>query len=184
MEARELARARARRAYEIGQLRAATILLAPAAAVIALAALLHDGGMPTALAPLAIALAVAIVGFGWRGGAWRRGAPVGLIAGLPGLLLPRLVLAKVGHCAACAPLDVSAATCFLYCGGAGLIAGLAVGALAARDESPLRFAAAAVVIACLTAALTCVIAGLAGVTGIAAGLVVSTAPAIVRARHV
>jgi hypothetical protein len=109
--------------------------------------------------------------------------PVGLLAGLPGLIVPRLLLAPLGACAACEPMARPASTCFLACGGAGVIAGLAIGALAARDASPARFAIAAAAVACLTASLTCAIAGFAGVLGIAAGMAATTAPALLlRAR--
>ena len=183
MDIREMTRARARRAFERAQLRAAVWTAAPLAVIAPLAMLLHQGAMPSATGPIALALGAALLIAGWRGGGWRRGAPVGLVAGLPGLLLPRVVLAPIGHCAMCEPLAVSATTCFLACGGGGLVAGVVVGALAARDASPVRFALAAATIACLTAALTCVVAGMAGVTGITAGLAASIAPvALLRAR--
>jgi hypothetical protein len=177
MDIRDRARFRARRAFERAQLRAAVWTAAPFAVIAPLAVLMHQGAMPSATGPIALALGVALFAAGWRGGAWRRGAPIGLAAGLPGLLLPRVVLAPLGHCAMCAPLDVSGMTCFLACGGAGLVAGVVVGALAARDAAPVRFALAAATIACLTAALTCVVAGMAGLTGVAAGIAASTAPA-------
>jgi hypothetical protein len=183
MDIRDRARLRARRAFERAQWRAAFVTAAPLAVIAPLAALLHEGATPSATGLIAIALGAALLVAGWRGDGWRRGATVGLVAGLPGLLLPRVVLAPIGHCAMCAPLDVSGMTCFLACGGAGLFAGVVVGALAARDPAPVRFAITAGAIACLTAALTCIVAGMAGVTGIAAGIAASTAPAaILRAR--
>lgn len=177
MDIREPTRARARRAFERAQLRTGVATVAPIVLLVPLAALLHAGAMPSALAPIAAALAAVLFAAGWRGDGWRRGAPIGLLAGLPGLLLPRLVLAPITNCDACMPGTMPAATCFLVCGGAGLLAGAVVGALAARDRSPLRFALAAATIACLTAALTCVVAGMAGMTGIAAGIATSSVPA-------
>ncbi len=184
MDIRDRTRRRARLAYERAQLRAGLATALPLVLIVPLAMILHDGEMPGALGPIALALAAVMFAFGWRGGAWRRAAPFGLLAGLPGLLLPRLVLAPLGHCPACMPMSVPAGTCFLTCGAAGLIAGLVIGGLAARDASPARFALAAAAVACLTAALTCVVAGMAGVTGIAAGVAVSAVPAILlRPRH-
>jgi hypothetical protein len=179
MDIRDQTYLRARRAFERAQLRAAVWTAAPLAVIAPLAALLHQGAMPSATGPLALALVAALLLAGWRGDGWRRGAPAGLVAGLPGLLLPRVVLAPLGHCAMCAPLDVSATTCFLACGGAGLVAGVVVGALAARDAAPVRFALTAATIACLTAALTCIVAGMAGLAGVAAGVAASIAPAAI-----
>jgi hypothetical protein len=182
MDIREQARVRARGAFERAQLRAGVAVVAPIALVVPLAALLHAAAMPAALAPIALALAAALFVAGWRGDGWRRGAPIGLLAGLPGLLLPRLVLAPITRCDTCMPSVMPAGTCFLVCGGAGLVAGAVVGALAARDAHPLRFALSAATIACLTAALTCVVAGMAGISGIAAGIAASSVPtALLRA---
>jgi hypothetical protein len=178
MDIREQTRLRARRAFEREQLKLGVATVAPIALLVPLAALLHASSMPASLAPIAIALAAALFLAGWRGDGWRRGAPIGLLAGLPGLLLPRLVLAPIAHCDACVPGLLPPGTCFLVCGGAGLVAGAVVGALAARDASPLRFALAAAAIACLTAALTCVVAGMAGIAGIAAGITAASVPTV------
>ncbi|HTJ46665.1 MAG TPA: hypothetical protein VL463_31380 [Kofleriaceae bacterium] len=174
MEVRE----RARRAYERAQIRIGIETAAPLIVLVPLAMVLHQGGMPSSVAPIAFALAAILFASGWRGDGWRRAAPIGLLAGLPGLVIPRLVLAPLGHCPACDPMMIDAATCFLVCGGAGMVAGITIGVLAARDASPVRFAIGAAAIACLTAALTCVVAGMAGIAGVAAGVAVSTAPAV------
>src|SRR5437016_4421619 len=112
-----IVRDRVRRAYERGQLRAGLFTAAPLLVLAPLAALLHRGAVPGSTPAIALALGAVLVGFGWRGGAWRRAVPVGVLSGLPGLIVPRLVLAPLGACAACEPMARSASTCFLACGG-------------------------------------------------------------------
>jgi len=69
----------------------------------------------------------------------------------------------------------------LLCSASGLIAGLTIGALAAKqDVGRLQFVAASALIAGLTGSLGCVVAGLAGIVGMTAGGLVGLAPMYLR----
>jgi hypothetical protein len=120
---------------------------------------------------LAMLLAVLLAAFGWRGGAWRRGAFAGVLAGLPPLIAPTLVFAlgHGGHCPSCmlAPTLGCIATCF----GTSALVGMFVGHAAMRDAAPSRYATAAIATAMTTGLLCCTTVGFAGVLGIVVGLV-------------
>jgi hypothetical protein len=120
---------------------------------------------------LVVGLAAVLATFGWRGGAWRRGAIAGVLAGLPPLIVPALVFAlgHGGHCPTCelGPTFGCIATCF----GTSALVGLFVGHAAVRDAAPQRYALAAVASAMLTGMLGCTTVGFAGALGIAVGFV-------------
>jgi hypothetical protein len=153
--------ARARRAYELGRLRAA----APWAA------------MPLVLAGVSwtccvdrnvvygvgAALAVVVLFLVWRGGVRAFGAKVGLVTGLA---------------AWAAPLACPARPACLV---VGLAAGLAVAVVArrraARARDRLDIAGTAALVAGAAGALGCVYVGAGGMVGIAAGLALGAIPA-------
>lgn len=160
---------RVRRAYEVAHLAAATRGLAIAAGAVILALGFHRASDATWL--VAGALASALVVLGWRGGALRRGAVAGVIAGLPPLVVPGLVLALSGgtHCEACA--SDAMLPCMLACFGSSSLVGILVGYRANIDAAPRRYATAAITAAALTGLLGCGTTGLGGAVGIVAGIV-------------
>jgi hypothetical protein len=165
------ARRRVRRAYELAHLGAAARGLAIAAGALVLALGFHRAASATWLVAGALALALAVLG--WRGGALRRGAFAGVIAGLPPLVVPSLVLALSSgahaHCADCAPRAML--PCMLACLGSGALVGILVGYRASADAAPRRYAVAAIAAATLTGLLGCGTTGLGGALGIAIGVV-------------
>src|SRR5512133_1121086 len=90
-----------RRAYELAQTGTALRGLVLAAALTVLAIGLHRIADATWL--VAGTLAASLAALGWRGGAWRRGALAGVVAGLTPLVAPSIVFAFMhgGHCATC-----------------------------------------------------------------------------------
>ncbi len=169
MERSEQARRAAHRAYERAQIGAALRGLAVAAAVTVLAIGLHRTADGTWIA--AAMLGASLAALGWRGGAWRRGALAGVVAGLTPLVAPSLVFAFMhgGHCATCD--QGSALPCVVTCFGTSSLVGCFVGHRATLDRSAVRFAAGALSTAVLTGLLGCGTIGLGGAVGIAIGLV-------------
>jgi hypothetical protein len=161
--------ARARRAYERAHGVAALRGIAIAAAVTLVAIGLHRTDDLTWL--LAGSLAITLGVLAWRGGAWRRGAFAGVLAGLPPLVVPAIVfsLGHGGHCASCAQAPTWG--CLLACFGTSSLLGIMVGHRATGDASPARFALAAIAAAALTGLLGCPTTGLGGAIGVVAGLV-------------
>lgn len=160
---------RARLAYE----RAHALAALRGAALAAGLALLGFGLHRTSPAAwlFAAGLTAALAALGWRGGAWRRGALAGVVAGLPPLIAPSLVfaLSHGGHCAIC---DQGAMLpCLITCFATGSLVGILVGHRAVRDPSSRRFAAAAIATAALTGLLGCSTTGLGGALGVVIGLV-------------
>jgi hypothetical protein len=159
----------ARRAYERSHLLAGLRGVALAAAIAFVAIGLHRTTRVTWL--VAAALAATLGTLGWRGGAYRRGALGGVIAGLPPLLAPIVVfaLSHGGHCPDCAMQPTL--TCLLTCFGTSSLVGILVGSYAVSDRSPRAFGASAIASAMFTGLLGCATTGYAGALGIAAGLV-------------
>ena len=160
---------RARRAYERAHVLSALRGLAVAAAITALAVGLHHVAQATWL--VAALLGPTLATLGWRGGAWRRGALAGVLAGIPPLFAPTIVfaLAHGGHCPNCEMGPTL--PCLLACFGTSSLVGTLVGYRATLDASPRRFAIAALASAALTGLLACATTGLGGATGIVIGLV-------------
>ena len=160
---------RARRAYERAHLASGLRGVLIAAGLAALAYGLHRMSDASWLA--AAALAAALGAFGWRGGAWRRGALAGVLAGLPPLIAPSIAfaLSNGGHCASCE--HVAAIPCMITCFAASSLVGLLVGGHAVGDAFPRRFAFAAIATAALTGLLGCGTIGLGGALGVVVGLV-------------
>jgi len=166
--ARSDALSAARRAYERAHVLAALRGLAIAGGLTLLAIGLHRTTNITYL--IAAGLTATLVTLGWRGGASRRGAIGGVVAGLPPLLAPVVVFSfsHAGHCPDC--MMRPTLTCMLACFGTSSLVGLFVGRIAARDPSPARYGAGAVGAAMLTGLLGCATTGFAGALGIVGGL--------------
>jgi hypothetical protein len=160
---------RVRRAYEIAHLGAAARGLAIAAGAVLLALGVHRAAGATWLAAGALAGVLAVLG--WRGGALQRGAFSGVFAGLPPLVVPRLVLAlsEGPHCEGCEPRSML--PCMLACLGSSALVGILVGHRASADPAPRRYAVAAIATAALTGLLGCGTTGLGGALGIVVGVV-------------
>ncbi|HEY8019554.1 MAG TPA: hypothetical protein VIH93_00540 [Thermoanaerobaculia bacterium] len=166
--------ARARRAYERGRLRWA---LARAAAAVAVAAIALIGcPAPGAPATCAVALGVVLAACGWRGGPWGRGARLGFLVGLAPCLLP--AAARAAH-ACCESLCLTLPT---VCLSGGIVAGLLLGWLGLRVHGDRRFWLAAALAASLAGAVGCLNAGLAGLGGMALGLLAGAAAPVLAAR--
>lgn len=168
--------ARARGAYERGRLRWA---LGRALAAVALGAVALVGCQaPGGPAACAAALGALLTACLWRGGPWARGARLGFLAGLAPCLLPAGV--RAAH--ACG--GTICLTLPSICVGAGIVAGLLLGWLgpragAGRDR---RFWLAAASAAILAGSIGCLAAGLAGLGGMALGIVAGAAAPVLAAR--
>jgi len=165
-------RDRARRAYEWGRLRAAlgtALWVAPMAVVSTLVC-----GRPEVTAPVAIALSALVTYLLWRGGDLGRGVRPGLLAGLAPLLLPLGTRAS-GHVCLGGICVLLPTVCVV----GGLLSGLLV-ALAIFRGLPLRLRVMlpAFAVAGLAGSLGCLLMGLAGVTGMAAGMALGAAPLV------
>lgn len=160
---------RARRAYEREHVFGGLRGIAIAAGLCVVAFGLHAS---TSLAwAMAGLLAATLGALGWRGGALRRGAFAGVLAGLPPMIVSSVVtaLAHGNHCPDCG--TVAGWECTLACLGTSAIVGALVGYQAISDRGPTRFAGAAIVTATLTGLLGCATMGFAGALGVVIGLV-------------
>lgn len=156
-----------RRSYERAHVLAALFAVAMALLPIAAAFVMH--GITSRTASAAVLLAATIALFGWSGGGWGRGARVGLVAGLPSLAAPALVLAFTpGHCSRCG--DPGAWLCVAACFGTTSYVGILLTRRARRDRARSSFAVAALAVAALTGLLGCGMTGLGGAVGIALGV--------------
>jgi len=164
----ERARRRVRGAYARAHVLAGVRGLGIAAALVVLAIGVHRITEVSWL--IAALLAASLVTLSWRGGALRRGALAGVLAGLPPLLVPSVVLAmSQDHCSSC---DTGATwQCLAACFGTSALLGMAVGHRATSDASPRYFAGAAIATAALTGLLGCGTTGLGGALGVVIGLV-------------
>ena len=161
---------RIKRAYEVTHLLAAGRALVIAAILVVIAGGLYRVTHATYF--VAAALAVVMTVLAWRGGAWRRGAFAGVLAGLPPLIIPSIawtLSSSAGHCSNCE----SSATlpCLIACFSTGSLVGILVGYRAISDSSPRRYALAAIATASLGGLLGCGTTGLGGATGVVVGLV-------------
>jgi hypothetical protein len=171
----DLAFRRARRAYELAHVSASVRGLVVAAGLTALAIGLDRATSVTWLVAATLAATLAVLG--WLGGAWRRGALAGVVAGLPPLIAPSLVMAlghsghigDMRHCADCA--SGPSLACIVTCFGTGSLVGIVAGYRATLDASPRRFALGAIASAALTGLLSCGTTGLGGASGVVIGLV-------------
>jgi hypothetical protein len=164
---------RARAAYEHGRamwaLRRA--LLVPPTAAMALVGCPDPGPTLGFIGLLSIAVGVLL----WRGQEYGRGVRPGLVAGIAPLALPASVQV-VGHvCAATFCLLLPGA-----CAVSGLVGGAVLGFLAHRSSGePVGYWSAAVIVTALAGCAGCLLAGVAGIGGMALGLALGLAPALV-----
>lgn len=168
--------ARARRAYELGRVRAA-LRIAPLVFAAAAAAL-ACGRPPFSTCALAGLLLTLALGLSIAGGAGGHAVMPGLVAGTVALACP-VLLHTVGHAClgpSCMTLGIPAC----IAGGAG--AGALIALRAAGEESSGRFLLSAVAVAGLMGALGCSLAGAAGVLGMLAGIVAAGAPVLLARR--
>jgi len=129
----DLALRRARRAYETAHVRGALRALAIAGALCVLAVGLYR--MTPHAWLVASTLAATLGALAWRGGAWRRGAMAGVLAGLPPLIVPSIVFAlSANHCTSCG--TTATWPCMLACFGTSSLVGILVGYRAIADASP------------------------------------------------
>ncbi len=168
---------RARRAYELGRARGAAIWAVRVVPLVLLAVVVAHGGVRSALFGAALYAAAAVLR--WRGQGYGRAVPAGLLAGAVPLLVTMLV-PRAGHCCAggtCLPI------CMAACVGSGLVAGALIAVAATLQADARRvFIGSAVLVAALAGAVGCVLVSLAGVAGMAAGLLVASTPFLIAAR--
>ncbi|MDB4958877.1 MAG: hypothetical protein JWO36_6446 [Myxococcales bacterium] len=169
MERSDLALRRARFAYERSHVMSALRGVAIAAGLSLAAVGLHRTSDATWLVAGVLGATLAVLG--WRGGAWRRGGWAGVIAGLPPLVAPTIVFAVIhgGRCPDC--VMGPTLPCLVVCFGTSSFVGSLVGYRATLDDSPRRYAMAAMSSAALTGLLGCGTTGLGGAIGIVIGLV-------------
>src|SRR5579864_4168686 len=166
----------ARGAYERGRRRWALARGAAAAAVAAVA--LAGCPAPAAPAACAVGLGVLVAACLWRGGAWARGARLGFLAGLAPCLLPAAARAiRICNGSMCLTLPT-------VCLTGGVVAGLLLAWMGLRPpgRGDRRFWLAAAAAAILAGATGCFTAGLAGVGGMALGLLAGAAAPVLAAR--
>ncbi len=171
-----LLRGRAKRAYEWGRLRHALAASIPTLLV---------GGMVAALVkevswPLVLGLALygASVVLLWFGRSPGRSVLPGVVYGL--LPLTGGVISRLhGH--ACMGLSCYS-TCMLYCVGGGVLAGVLVGRLASKSDTPAAVFMSAAATALLTGAIGSSCVGVHGIVGMAAGVGLGALPLALRRR--
>lgn len=180
---------RARRGYELGRLAAGVRATWPLLLLVPLSLATHGAARVHVTLLAAAGSLVAATLLGWRGGALARGAAAGFLAGLPPLVLPMIVMARLHACAQCELMGMGMAgerwpECLIACSAGGLLAGVIVGLRAAREpRSPDRFALAAALVAWLTGLLGCTLVGATGALGIFAGLALGAAPTLLVVRR-
>jgi hypothetical protein len=169
MERSDLALRRARFAYERAHVTSALRGLAIAAGLSIAAVGLHRTSHATWLVAAVLGATLAVLG--WRGGAWRRGGFAGVLAGLPPLVAPTIVfaLSHGGHCPDC--VMGPTLPCLIVCFGTSALVGSLVGYRATLEDSPRRYAMAAISSAAFTGLLGCGTTGLGGAIGVVIGLV-------------
>jgi len=169
-EARFLERARG--AYELGRVLAG-LRTAALAAPMAAASLLVCGRPAVTLLDASL-LALVVTTMVWRGGDVGRGARLGLLAGIPPLVVPMAAVAA-GRACGTSFCDYFPAVCLV----GGILGGAVVTRLCRRRRaSPLAAAGVAV----LAGTLGCLVAGAAGVAVLAAGLLAGASPTLVARR--
>src|SRR6266851_2169855 len=154
----ELLMAQAQRSYELGRLHRTVKDSWAVALVVTVGLLRHSDFLLTAAAVLFIATTL----FSWRGEGWSRSIWPGFAAGAFPLVVPSLAPAKsvCWIAGSCWPV------CSLLCPLSGLLAGLALGALASRqDMAKLPMLVGSTLVAALTGAIGCALAGAMGIAG-------------------
>jgi hypothetical protein len=166
---------RGRAMYELGRARWASHVLVFVLPLILLARLI---GRPTALV-LGLGGALSLLAFAVAAARDRlaRAVLAGILAGFPAFVVP-LVLRSVGVL----PLGSTAIDpCLPATFVGGVLAGVLVSVRAMDEKRHLSFWLAAAAAAALTGTLGCSVAGSTGVLGLMAGVLVGTAPIVLRA---
>jgi len=169
-----LLRGRAKRAYEWGRLRRALGGSIPTLLVAGMvAALVREVSWPLVLG---LALYLASVLLLWFGRSPGRSVLPGVVYGL--LPLTGGVIAKLhGH--VCMGLSCYS-TCMFYCVGGGVLAGILVGRLASKSDSPTAVFMSAAATSLLTGAIGSSCVGVHGIIGMAAGIGLGAVPQTLR----
>jgi hypothetical protein len=176
MTAADEFRQRARRAYEWGRLRHAAVKAWPALLLTAVSWwLCHEPGLSTVIGAGLFALATGLV---WYGRIAAQAASAGLKAGMAAFAVP---VAAFHWCSA---PDCTTLTAMLIINGG---CGLGVGLLLSFESTRLLthrnvFLLFASVVAALSGMLGCVLFGPMGLAGMAAGVLLSTAPVAIYRR--
>jgi hypothetical protein len=171
-----LLRGRAKRAYEWGRLRHASGASIPALLVGSMVAVLvKEVSWPLVLGLALYLASVVLVWFGRNPG---RSVLPGIVYGL--LPLTGGVISRLhGH--ACMGLSCYS-TCMLYCVGGGVLAGVLVGRLASKSDTPAAVFMSAAATALLTGAIGSSCVGVHGVVGMAMGVGMGALPLALRRR--
>jgi len=164
---------RGRWLYELGRARWASQILVLVLPLLVVARMVGRPG------PLVLALGglLAIAGFtlAMIHDRYARAVHIGLLAGLPALLIP--VLIRMLHLLPFgAVIDPCIPASFL----SGVVAGWVVSRRATEEVHRLSFWSAAVLVTALSGSLGCSVAGGSGVTGLLAGVVAGSAPVWLR----
>jgi hypothetical protein len=167
---------RVRFRYEWARLRRALVGFAPMLAVGGVAVAL--GRHPSVAAAFALGAFLAGVILLWYGRDFRRAVLPGAAAGLVPLTLA-LCASHWHHCTG----DACVMVCVPACSAGGLLAGLAVTAIARHRRAGLVFLLPASGMALLTGAMGCSCVGVAGLVGLGVGYAIGLIPAFVRARR-
>jgi hypothetical protein len=167
--------ARARRVYEVGRARWASGFALLALPLLAVAWLI--GRPPVLVASVGAALVAVSAGLAFARTKHEPAILVGLLAGVPPLLLPFIVKSCGHFCAGGSCMAYCLPACFI----GGALAGMLVGMRAAEAGSRWTFGGIAMLVAGLAGVLGCTLAGGAGVLGMIAGLVLGTTPLLLRA---
>ncbi len=170
IDAPDVLRARARRAYERGRARRALIGALPLVGISIIAGLMdHRWTSIAAVGSLLVAIAAVFL---WRGRGLGRGVLPGAAVGIIPFTAVH-VAQMVGHvCAGNACWSL----CIPVCVVAGVVAGLVMGQMARRSDAPLVTCAAGGAIAALVGALGCACVGASGIAGLSIGLLVGSVP--------
>ncbi|MFT3696107.1 MAG: hypothetical protein QM831_23415 [Kofleriaceae bacterium] len=172
MERSELAFVHARRAYERAHISSAARGIALAAVFVVLAVGLHHTSQFTWIVAGCLAITLATLGF--RGGAARRGALAGVLAGLPVFIAPTIVFSIAHGGMQCPNCELGpTAACLVTCLTTSLLAGAALG-YSTRSQ-PLRFVAGAIASALFVGLLGCATTGISGAVGIVVGVLAGSA---------
>jgi hypothetical protein len=164
--------AQAQRNYELGRLRRTVKDSWAVALVVTVGLLRHSDFLLTAAAAAVLFIATTL--FSWRGEGWSRAIWPGFGAGALPLVVPSLAPAKsvCWIAGSCWPV------CSLLCPVSGLVAGLALGALASREDTgKLPVLVGSTLVAALTGAIGCALAGAIGIAGMVVGGCLGFVPA-------
>lgn len=156
--------AQARTRYELGRLRRTTGDTWAVVPILAVGAV-HRSNWGLILLVGVVLFALTTL-FSWRGQGWGRAIWPGFLAGAVPLIVPSLAPAN----SVCWIGGSCWSLCTLLCPVSGLLSGLAVGILANQQEGRrVDFILAATLIAGVTGAVGCALAGALGIAGMLAG---------------